>query len=459
VTADERGTGTGTVGSEPVRADASGGETSGTAVRAEAESIVGEVARRIADPQAVMRITGTAVDRSPGGRESLIWHPSALNEGCPGVALLHAELGDRRSTHAYLSVAAKEAMSGGGGLFAGLPAVVFATRAAASRPGDYASLLDRALPAVRAAVRDLTRDETGRIAAGRPGTAFAVYDIVQGLAGLGRLLLAGGEGDGAAADAVDCLIALTQDVEVGGVRVPGWWVTHAPIRDTSAGDGHFNLGLAHGIAGPLALLAIAHREGLRLPGQEEAIERIVTWLLDRLSGGSWPTVVTLRELFDVPDRRHHEHQVAPDRPSWCYGSPGIARAIQLAGIALDNSAWRRAAVSVLRATLARSWDTWGVVDAGLCHGWAGMLHMTRLIAADDGAEDLDGAVDGLARRVAGCFDPEAPFGFRYAAGAGADVAPDRAGFLEGAAGIALALHAYARGGPPATTWDSALLLA
>lgn len=51
-----------------------------------------------------------------------------------------------------------------------------------------------------------------------------------------------------------------------------------------------------------------------------------------------------------------------------------------------------------------------------------------------------------------------PCGNRYAAGAGAVVAPDRAGFLEGAAGIALALHGYANDEPAKTGWDTALLL-
>jgi lantibiotic biosynthesis protein len=463
ITADHLATGVGAVTGTGVDTDTGSGTSTGMggaetaaagagSVRAEAEAIVVEVARRLADPQAVTRVTAGAVDRLAGGREALTWHPSALNEGCAGVALLHAELGDRRSAHAFLGAAATAVTPGRGGLFAGLPAVVFATRAAVIRPRDYAGLLDRALPEVRAATRDLARGEAGRIAAGRAGTTFAAYDVVQGLTGLGRLLLAGD--DDVAADVVDCLIALArQDVEVGGVRVPGWWVAHAPIRDAPQGDGHVNLALAHGIAGPLALLAIAHRAGLRRPGQEEAIERIAGWLLDRHSGGSWPTVLTPQQLVGAPA------PVTPDRPSWCYGSPGIARAIQLAGIALDRPAWRRTAVSALRAALARSWDTWGMIDAGLCHGWAGMLHMTRLVAADDGGEDLAPAVDGLARRVVGCYDPEAPFGFRYAAGAGAAVAPDRAGFLEGAAGIALALHAYVRGDAPKTAWDSALLLA
>ena len=424
-------------------------DTAAQAVRTDAAAIVAEVARRLADPAAVTRITEAAVDRFPDGSTPATWHPAALNEGCLGVALLHAELGDRPRAHAYLSLGAKAAMPGRCGLFAGLPAVVFATRAAVTRPGDYATLLGRAEPALRAAASERAGEETERIAAGRPGTGFAAYDVVQGLSGLGRLLL----GTGDAEPAVSYLIALTEPVEVAGERVPGWWVSHAPLKNTPDGEGHFNLGLAHGVAGPLALLSIAYRDGLRLPGHEEAIETIVAWLLEWLHEASWPPAVSLHRQLRGPDG-----SARPDRPSWCYGVPGIARSLQLAGLALDRPSWRETAVAVLRRTLARPWDEWDMIDAGLCHGWAGMLHITRLMASDSDTTDLSEAADGLARRVIGCFDPDAPFGFRYAAGAEAVVAPDRAGFLEGAAGAALALHAYANDEPPKTGWDTALLL-
>jgi hypothetical protein len=89
----------------------------------------------------------------------------------------------------------------------------------------------------------------------------------------------------------------------------------------------------------------------------------------------------------------------------CRGSPVPS---QLAGIALDRPSWRETAVPVLRRVPARPWDEWDMIDAGLCHGWAGMSHITRLMASDSDAADLSEAADGLARRVIGCFDPDAP---------------------------------------------------
>jgi hypothetical protein len=66
------------------------------------------------------------------------------------------------------------------------------------------------------------------------------------------------------------------------------------------------------------------------------------------------------------------------------------------------------------------------------------------------------AVSGLARRAIALYDPQARFGFR-ARDPDTWELIDMSGFLEGAAGTALALHAYASGEPPASGWDAALL--
>lgn len=412
---------------------------------ARASTIAEEVARRLSDPSEVTRVAAANTDRLLDGRQPRVWHPMSLNEGYLGVALLHSELGRRRDAHAFLACAAK-AQAARHALIDGLPALLFAARAAATRPGDYAGLLSRAEPVVRGLTKERAEAELGRL--GRGAVEFAAYDVIEGLTGLGRLALAYGD-----TEPIAYLIALTEPITVDGRTVPGWLVSHASVRGAPAGEGHFNLGLAHGIPGPLALLAIAYRRGVRLPGHERAIERVVEWLLGWERGGSWPPTVTLRQELDG-DRLH----APPIRPAWCYGAAGVARAIFLAGQALDRPEWREAGVAALHATLERSWDEWGMVDAGLCHGWAGMLHVTCRVARESGDRVLAEAADGLAERVVDAFRPRSPFGFLYAGTGGVEVAPDRVGLLEGAAGIALALHHYAGGEPPVTGWDTALLL-
>jgi hypothetical protein len=75
------------------------------------------------------------------------------------------------------------------------------------------------------------------------------------------------------------------------------------------------------------------RRGVTVPGHAEAIDRICRWL-DRWRRGTgyrvwWPGAISRSEHESGAVRSR-----APYRPSWCYGTAGITRAQQLAGLAL-----------------------------------------------------------------------------------------------------------------------------
>ncbi|MFD0633123.1 lanthionine synthetase LanC family protein [Catenulispora yoronensis] len=102
---------------------------------------------------------------------------------------------------------------------------------------------------------------------------------------------------------LDYLVALTRPLRHDERTLPGWWVSHAPERLTSAAyAGHGNFGAAHGITGPLALLAQAARRGLIVKGHREAIETIFTfmdsWRQDSPAGSWWPGVDHRRRAGD-----------------------------------------------------------------------------------------------------------------------------------------------------------------
>ena len=67
--------------------------------------------------------------------------------------------------------------------------------------------------------------------------------------------------------------------------------------------------------------------------------------------------------------------VRPARTAWCYGDPGIAAALLLAGRAMDEPAWEREALDLARTVARRPAGNCGVNDAGLCHGAAGLGHL------------------------------------------------------------------------------------
>jgi hypothetical protein len=144
------------------------------------------------------------------------------------------------------------------------------------------------------------------------------------------------------------------------------------------------------------------------------------------------------------------------RASWCYGTPGISRALQLAGRALGRSAWEEAALDAMRSMRDRPVETWGISGASLCHGWAGLLRTSWRMAADSGDHGVRAVAEIAAARVLAHYDPDSPFGFRYPVAHGLEV--DVPGAIEGAAGVAMALHTCLAE-ETESDWDAILLLA
>ncbi|UBU09018.1 lanthionine synthetase C family protein [Nonomuraea gerenzanensis] len=434
-----------------------------------AAALVAELAERLAEPDRVAEITAAPDNlmRYPGDPRP-VWHPLLLSDGHPGVALLFAELGAdrpelRARAHAHLSAALGTGIRlQPQSLFSGMVALAFAGHAAASASGGYATMLDGLDRHITGQARQRARADLERVRAGAPAGAWSRYDVLAGTAGIGRYLLArhrsaaepeSREAAGLAlSEVLGSLVATATagDVARHGIRLPAWWITDELEHGLAE---HVNFGLAHGVCGPLALLSLAWRAGVRVPRQDEAIERIMAllsrWRRTDAAGPRWPHLISLPHVgTEGPPER--------GRDSWCYGAAGAARAVYLAGAALDRADWRADADAALRGALSVAGGEL-IKDSALCHGWAGLLQITLRMAHDSPGSGYDAVADELAARVVAGHEPEAPFGFRYRHALAARPL-DRPGFLEGAAGIALALHTYATGVAPRTAWDSALLV-
>jgi hypothetical protein len=380
----------------------------------------------------------------PGGRE---WVAQSLAQGAAGTALLHIELarsgtGSWQRAHAWICAAASGEVSAGStsGLFQGLPAVAFMLDAAASGASRYARGLADAGRHVTNLAASRAEAAMDRIRSGRP-PAFHEYDVLFGLTGLGALLLRRDPAGSAMERVLRYLVALTRPLAVDGREVPGWWASHDPHRGQSPDypGGHLNFGAAHGIAGPLALLGHSLRRGVAVDGQREAVASILafldTWRQESHAGPWWPEWITTADhAAGRPSQRH------PNRPSWCYGTPGIARAGQVAAIALVDATAQRKYEQAITGCLHDPVQVAKVTQAGLCHGAAG-LYMTAMRAARDAATpDISACLPDLANLLLSLTGR-----------------PSSPGFLDGADGTALALHAAAEG-PPLSGWDACLLI-
>lgn len=344
-----------------------------------------------------------------------------LSEGALGVALLHIERGDFAAARSSLARAVAGGVSAGGdaSLFHGAPALEFVLSRAGHGDRDVRDAVDRVVAARLAAAR--RRQAAGVLP--HP----AEFDLIRGLAGLGALLLTRGEYSLPLEEVLAYLVSLSRPVSIEGRELPGWWSDAGPSDEEMVG-GHGNNGVAHGIAGPLAVLSLAVRHGVQVPGQYDAIAVFARWL-DKYGCCYWIT----RDQMSGPQ----PPETAPARPSWCYGQLGIARSQQLAAIALGDPARQLAAEDIVVRTLADPVCLGRVTDASLCHGWAGLLTVARAVADDSPAvARFTPLMEDLKKHLASGLNRLS-----------------KPGFMEGRAGAHLALD-----GTNTTDWTRALLI-
>jgi hypothetical protein len=365
----------------------------------------------------------------------------SLAQGDLGIALTHLAQGSPPTVvHTHLSTALASGVTdttGRAGLFHGLPAVAFTL--AHTPPGHY----QQARVVVREHLRQMTAHRLDaahhRIDRGDL-TSFTEYDLVSGLTGVGVAVWAIDPHSSLLERVLSYLVRLTRPVRHDGRSYPGWWVHHGPLGRLDPGfpHGHANTGMAHGIGGILSFLALAYRSGRTVSGHREAMEHLCA-ALDKArcrdeAGIWWPRWVgTDGSRADV----------RPSPPSWCYGTPGLARAQQVAALALEDTTRQDEAEGAMDACMDGPDQIRRLAVGGLCHGPAGLLCTLMRMAEDQsphaGRPRLDRHAAALREHVMTASVPH-----------------QGAGLLEGAGGTDLVLAPREHLTHP--SWDRCLLL-
>ena len=281
------------------------------------------------------------------------------------------------------------------------------------------------------------------------------YDLIGGLVGLGVYALERRRHPAARA----CLEAIIDRLdELAERQADGvTWHTSPDLlpahQRAQCPGGYYNLGLAHGVPGVIGLLSGAWAAGVARDRAGALLEPAVAWLLARpLPPGGGARFAWMQAPEITP---------GPTRSAWCYGDPGVAAALLLAGQATGSASFTEAARALAMGVAARPKAQTGVVDAGLCHGSAGLGHVLHRLYLGTGEPTLAEAARAWLAATLDMRDTKAGAhvaGFRaYTADleGGLDWRPDP-GMLTGAAGVALALLAGLGHVPP--DWDRVLML-
>lgn len=278
------------------------------------------------------------------------------------------------------------------------------------------------------------------------------YDLIVGLVGLGVYALERLP----RATAAECLeLVIDRLAEIAERTAQGiTWRTRPELLPEWQRElcprGYYNLGLAHGVPGVIALLGQACAASVAREKAEPLLEGAGAWLLaQRLPTGSPSRFASWTAPGIEPKAC---------RSAWCYGDPGVAAALFGAARRVNKPDWEGAALDLMHGAAARAPEDASVGDAGLCHGAAGLAHIFNRFYQATGEDDFKIAARYWfeqtleLRRPGQCI---AGFAALDRNDDGEQRWVDDPGLLTGAAGIALSLLAAATDIEP--EWDRMLL--
>jgi lantibiotic modifying enzyme len=279
------------------------------------------------------------------------------------------------------------------------------------------------------------------------------YDLLSGLVGYGVYAV---ERTRHAPASADALLRLVLDrLEDTAERTPAGttWFTRPeimhPAEKAYAPHGFYNMGMAHGIPGVVAILAAMHDRPLLRARVAPLLASAAAWLCAQRV----PPPCRASYPYNIP--KDSEAPLEMTRAAWCYGDPGVGIALLAASVALGSEEVRRHALEVLSAAAQRPEIDCGVRDAGLCHGAAGLAHIYNRVYWQTNVTVFAEAARTWSHRAIAMRRPgEGVAGFLERAGQAIQWEPGP-GLLTGAAGIGLALLAMATPQEPA--WDGLLL--
>lgn len=420
------------------------------------------VAERVRKPLDVERAASIAYAQSSLPIK-LGWQPASVAMGYAGLALLFGQLERCRPGEGWeleasncLELAVNECEDAGPGLFGGLAGVALTGWLLSENGQRYKRLLANLDDAL---LRDLPA-HVDRVNGASSGMPFGAFDLVSGLTGVAAYLLLRLDQPGYREPLVSVLEALMRLWETVDGRprwhTPSSFVDQDQKRQRQFPHGNLNCGLAHGIPGPLAVLSLASLAGVAAgPAMQDTIDSMAAWLeshrADDAWGLNWPNVIAI-----VANGRGYalRDEASPTHNAWCYGSPGVANALRLAGKALGVDRYGDVAEDALRAIVRRPPVERGIVAPTFCHGLAGLMHIFVRFAQSAHGQEFADEAQRIFCEIEDMFEPDSLLGFRTFEFRGQRV--DQPGLLDGAPGVALAFLAAATSVEP--SWDRLFLL-
>ncbi|MDQ1914631.1 lanthionine synthetase C family protein [Paenibacillus sp. GD4] len=369
---------------------------------------------------------------------------ATISGGLAGVAVLfhyldRAGLGDGYSAKRFLDRAmdavAETPMSAS--LYEGFLGIAWAIAHLSEKSGD-----DDLLYEVDSLLLELLR---------KPW--YGDFDLTNGLVGIG--VYARERFPSPAAEEMLTLVIRQLDAVAEKGPHGTTWFTRPELlppdtRSYYAPDGYYNLGMAHGAPGVIALLSHAFALGVEKSKVRRLLDDAIPWLLARR--------IEDHGFGQFPRCIGPGIEPSPALAAWCHGDPGVAAALLAAAKHVGESNWADTAMAICKPSVLLQDDESRVAEAGFCHGAAGLAHLYNRFYQATGEELFKEAACHWVRRTLDMRRRDQGIGGYLAltGSHGRMVWTPEPGMLIGSAGIALTLLAASTSIEP--LWDRIYLL-
>ncbi|HEQ8843743.1 TPA: lanthionine synthetase, partial [Streptococcus pyogenes] len=197
-------------------------------------------------------------------------------------------------------------------------------------------------------------------------------------------------------------------------------------------EAEFDLGIAHGITGPMLILAKLKSEKILSVEVGDILNKAINLMfLFRRDDKLWPGKIYTSNILDL------DLNYLPTRMAWCYGTPGTAVALFKMCQLIDLNFIDDINESLIAQM--RSSDK-NVYSLTMCHGLAGVTFIYDLIGKNYSSERLTRFAEELRQQIITSFSTTKVFGYTDREKFGEiEVELESIGILQGVSGIVLFL--------------------
>ncbi|VTY24241.1 Nisin biosynthesis protein NisC [Streptococcus dysgalactiae] len=269
------------------------------------------------------------------------------------------------------------------------------------------------------------------------------FDIIQGVSSVARYLLSKEESTSEQELLVKEILNYLADLIINEPTIYVEYMPNEKLRKRFP-SGYINLGVAHGILGPLYVLALGF-EKFNITKHLLSIEKGLSYYENAFFTNKIGKIIGWNgRVSDNVDNEEFRFNI-----SWCYGSLGMARVLYNIAKIIDSQKLREMATNVFTSSIDYL-NSSEILNNAICHGRSGIMLLFNLMYLDTGKIQFKVISDHLFKEIVNeASNSEYIFVERdiYFRGVNFDEVIDYIdfGLLNGVSGIVLALMAQRTG--------------